>query len=438
MDPVSSAQFITMKDSFARQDINIEAAYRRNGAIEYIYQVGRLLARTGSVAQLQALVPGLEVAGDDEQPGVSDLVRLSIGQASIGPADVGSMTVPQVLDFLDEQLPDNPGPVGGEPLVTPVHIMHITKCCPAGEPEVPSGYPTHPWPPPNPAGGGAGVKIGLCDNGLQQNAATDHTWMANVVAVDLEIPGPTLPTGQQAIPKYAAHGTFGAGVAACMAPDATIYVNDHLTLSAAEREDVILQKIEELIQNHSPDVICLPAGTYTRNNWVNLGFNDFPIRHPDIPLVVSAGNESDDKEFWPAAFPWAVAVGALGTDQRHRAWFSNYGNWVDVYALGESIVSAYTTGLYTYQEPPKQPAQQTFYGMARWDGTSFSAPLVAGLIAEEMVASGLSAQAASEAVLTRAAAQTIPGVGPALFPPQTPPFPYPDNGGDRHYETETG
>lgn len=438
MDPVSSAQFITMKDSFARQDINIEAAYRRNGAIEYIYQVGRLLARTGSVAQLQALVPGLEVAGDDEQPGVSDLVRLSIGQASIGPADVGSMTVPQVLDLLDEQLPDNPGPVGGEPLVTPVHIMHITKCCPAGEPEVPSGYPTHPWPPPNPAGGGAGVKIGLCDNGLQQNAATDHTWMANVVAVDLEIPGPTLPTGQQAIPKYAAHGTFGAGVAACMAPDATIYVNDHLTLSAAEREDVILQKIEELIQNHSPDVICLPAGTYTRNNWVNLGFNDFPIRHPDIPLVVSAGNESDDKEFWPAAFPWAVAVGALGTDQRHRAWFSNYGNWVDVYALGESIVNAYTTGLYTYQEPPKQPAQQTFYGMARWDGTSFSAPLVAGLIAEEMAASGLSAQAASEAVLTRAAAQTIPGVGPALFPPQTPPFPYTDNGGDRHYETETG
>ena len=79
-----------------------------------------------------------------------------------------------------------------------------------------------------------------------------------------------------------------------------------------------------MIQNHSPDVICLPAGTDTRNNWVHLGFNDFPIRHPDIPLVVSAGNESTDLEFWPAAFPWAVAVGALGTDQRNRAC-SNYG-----------------------------------------------------------------------------------------------------------------
>jgi hypothetical protein len=96
---------------------------------------------------------------------------------------------------------------------------------------------------------------------------------------------------------------------------------------------------------------------------------------------------------------------------------------VNVYALGESIVNAYTTGLYTYEEPPKQPAQQTFYGMARWDGTSFSAPLVAGLIAEEKAASGASAQDATKAVLKRAVAQAIPGVGPALFPPQTPPFP---------------
>ena len=95
---------------------------------------------------------------------------------------------------------------------------------------------------------------------------------------------------------------------------------------------------------------------------------------------------------------------------------------MDVYALGESIVNAYTTGLYTYQEPPKQPAQQTFYGMARWDGTSFSAPLVAGLIANEMASSGVSAQAAAQAVLNKAR-QIIPGVGPALFPPQTPPFP---------------
>jgi subtilisin family serine protease len=53
--------------------------------------------------------------------------------------------------------------------------------------------------------------------------------------------------------------------------------------------------------------------------------------------------------------------------------------------------------------------------MATWDGTSFSAPLVAGLIAAEISRTGDPASAAKDAVL--ATAQDIPGVGPALFPP---------------------
>jgi hypothetical protein len=81
------------------------------------------------------------------------------------------------------------------------------------------------------------------------------------------------------------------------------------------------------------------------------------------------------------------------------------------------MVNAFVTGEYTYQEPPKQPAEQTFSGMARCGGTSFSAPLVAGLIANEMAQSGSTAAVAAQAVLAQAQAQAIPGVGPALFPP---------------------
>jgi hypothetical protein len=118
-----------------------------------------------------------------------------------------------------------------------------------------------------------------------------------------------------------------------------------------------------------------------------------------------------------------IGVGALGTDQRHRAWFSSYGSWVNIYALGEGLVNAFALGEYTYHEPPKAPAKQTFNGMARWAGTSFSAPLVAGLIVREMTEGTSTAAVAAQALLARAQSDAIPGIGPVLYPPQTGPIP---------------
>jgi subtilisin family serine protease len=89
---------------------------------------------------------------------------------------------------------------------------------------------------------------------------------------------------------------------------------------------------------------------------------------------------------------------------------------VDVYTLGEGLVNAFATGEYTYKEPPKRPATQVFHGRARWSGTSFAAPLVAGLIAAQISRTGASAAAATQALLTQAREQAIPGVGPVLFP----------------------
>jgi hypothetical protein len=115
-----------------------------------------------------------------------------------------------------------------------------------------------------------------------------------------------------------------------------------------------------------------------------------------------------------------ISVGALGPDQAHRAWFSNFGPTVNVYALGEGMINAFTTGEYRYHEPPRRPARQTFeFPIARWDGTSFSAPLITGMIAARM-GRGLSPQDARDTVL--AEATPIDGLGPAvvLRPPAPP------------------
>jgi subtilisin family serine protease len=412
-DEVSSAQFQGLRDAFVGDGISIEVALKPDGEPDYIYETDRLLARADAVEQVQAVLSGAVPVGPDmpRPPEGSSLVVLSTEDL-----DGGYLTVPQALELLDAQLDDD-DLVGadGFPLVTPVHILHITRTCPATEPEVPCCTPGEPCPPCPPVApdGGAGVVIGVCDTGLLADT-TSAPWLAGVTG-ETDPLGQPLASGLNAIPSYCGHGTFVAGVARCEAPESDVYVANHFAKSGGEREWVIVEKLMELIaRDPAPQVVNLSAGTYTRNNWSLLSFSAFD--HSGIILTAAAGNDATDRKFFPAAFDWAVSVGALGADRQNLAWFTNYGRWVDVYAPGEGLVNAFAAGEYTYREPPKRPAVQVFDGRARWSGTSFAAPLVAGRIAAWMSANGMSAADATEAVLEQARDRAIPGVGPVVLP----------------------
>ena len=79
-------------------------------------------------ALLERILPRLRRTDPETRPRSAGLVVLSLSEV-----EGGNLTVPQALDRIDEELgDDNPAfAEGGVPIASPVHILHISKICPA-------------------------------------------------------------------------------------------------------------------------------------------------------------------------------------------------------------------------------------------------------------------------------------------------------------------
>jgi Subtilase family len=310
----------------------------------------------------------------------------------------------------------------GPGVVSPDHLLSITPGthCPATEPD---GVPRNA--PPQPAVStdccdGRGVLVAVADTGLLKSAPKLHPWLRGVTgAFEPE----TGPGRRHYIPRYTAHGTFIASIVRAMAPRAQVQVARIFERAGANFESEVVEALYRLMDS-APDIISLSAGTHT---WLDRGllsfrfFVDGPLRERSgTVLVAAAGNDGLDWKFSPAKMKGVLSVGALASNGSARAWFSNHGSWVKVYAPGEDLVHAYSRGTYHYYEARKPPGRpnQRFHGMASWSGTSFSTPVVAGLIAARMSGTGETAREAARSLLILARAQALPGVGPVLRPGQ--------------------
>ena len=397
------------------------------GGIAFMYAKRRILAREPYLASM-GLTPHLpervsvtrpqgilEIISEDRRVQEIEITRVvgDIMLLHLNPPRDGK-PVPEPPDVLDliETIDTRLGPG----IAAPDHILtaaqHVTPCS-ATEPQ--QVYPTAGPYPGLCRDGGAGVRIYQADTGLVAGAEQTFPWLAGVYGD----PDPRAGTvAGSTIEPYGGHGTFVAGVMRCMAPHAQIKVANIFDTAGSACESEVAKRLHRAF-GYGFEILHITASCLTRKNLPPLaleGFLKLLRPYKGVLCVAEAGNNYTQRPAWPGAFPDVLSVGALTTDWRHRADFSNHGGWVDVYAPGEKLINAFGSGTYTCQVPPDVGQVRTFSGLAQWSGTSFSAPIVTGLIAARMARCGESARVAADALMAKARAQTIPGVGPALFP----------------------
>ncbi|GAA1850382.1 S8/S53 family peptidase [Myceligenerans crystallogenes] len=279
--------------------------------------------------------------------------------------------------------------------------------------------------------------VAIVDTGIGE-----HPWLDGdrVVIRDASVDGGPIGTFTEdepdstpdALNPFAGHGTFIAGVVHQICPDAAILPVRAMSGDGMVREWDLIRTLERLLEYHlrglagrarsaAVDIVVLAMGFQPESS----DDDDYEgmlrgvlrdLRRAGVLVVVSAGNDGDDREIYPAGwaphvrrvdgraeplnpadlqadYPPILTVGAANPNGT-LADFSNDGPWVTCVRNGREILSAMPTTFNGPEEPQivvGNPVRSTVDpddytgGFGQWSGTSFAAPVLAGELAQVLL-----------------------------------------------------
>jgi subtilisin family serine protease len=352
------------------------------------------------------------------------------------PKPQGGWQVPDLVDRLEERWTGAARRVAPNHVLGPCSHIHLdasapepTDWRPAAVGEVAAQVAQEGEPLP-----GDGVTVGVLDTGFE-----DKAWFEGRVAGDAE---PVIQDASGRLLPSCGHGTFVAGVVLQYAPGARVWVRRVFDGDGVVDDWQLALGLLRLVGD-GVDLINLSIGSLTRQDHGMLAFDaalDLALRRrPDLVLVASAGNEGEERKYFPAADPRVFGVGAVERDGRgrwNRADFTNVGPWVDACAPGVDVHSTfldYEGTVVPYHDPDEdqedaadvacgsealqqgKPRILRFQGTARWSGTSFSAPVLAAAVATGM-GRGVSPRAALDSLLGDHDLPRVSGLGVLIDP----------------------
>jgi hypothetical protein len=268
---------------------------------------------------------------------------------------------------------------------------------------------------------GTGVKIQIDDTGLAPTTPAELPTTSQFSSNDNELIDVVNNGPLMADNPAVGHGKAIAGTIYTTAPGTTIQelrINDRsglMTDVSAAR--AIASSLQTMPRADYPALMVNAFSTAVCDGGPGTGVTDLrpvgmeavvevvdkfdPYQPNGMLIVASAGNLATRRPHYPAAFESVVGVGALdgNIDGDLSPWsspartapiadFSDRGPWVDVYALGVDIPTTHVSGVRF------QDGGDIIEGKASVSGTSFSAPIFTGYLAEVISTGKIKARAA--------------------------------------------